>query len=311
VTEDTFFSDLVLLADIESGLAFGSTRFGVQGPVTGIPEQIMFEQRLACTTFQAWQSSSDWYPKYPGYTFDSCATFGNHAPFGTGVVDKGLHAGMLEFYNTARQAYAWINATILVEDDSKKSNIPGAIDFKLCTSGNYSQMVPATLATGAVKFCQSQISNAVPMSLVNPTVSTVFSTTLTVGSLYPKPADPTNYSQVMGYTPYVSAAFNMAQMDWLSNASQQYLAPSLELAGSQYATYADQLYSGVLLTRILLLIIFIVLCFLLYVFFYSPMLWGLDAEEKQTSAMLLMIPVDFMDKIPSIKEFVNSLDVKI
>jgi hypothetical protein len=40
------------------------------------------------------------------------------------------------------------------------------------------------------------------------------------------------------------------------------------------------------------------------------MCWALDAEQKRTSAMLLMIPADVMERIPSIRDFVARLDVK-
>lgn len=50
VTESEFFSDLTLLNDIESGLAFGTDRFTVDPPVAGIQEQLMFERDLTCTT---------------------------------------------------------------------------------------------------------------------------------------------------------------------------------------------------------------------------------------------------------------------
>jgi len=40
------------------------------------------------------------------------------------------------------------------------------------------------------------------------------------------------------------------------------------------------------------------------------MCWALDVEQKRTSAMLLMIPAEVMERIPDIRAFVEKLDVR-
>ena len=97
-------------------------------------------------------------------------------------------------------------------------------------------------------------------------------------------------------------------MEFLKQTNYNYLGVGIETNSKQYQNgVADHIakYSP---ARIGTLSAFLVLCVLLYFGFYNPMCWQLDAEQKRTSAMLLLIPTDIMERVPTIREFVQKLE---
>ena len=123
---------------------------------------------------------------------------------------------------------------------------------------------------------------------------------------------------VVNYTTaatYASKALNHTfwdpSMDALKTFDAYYLNGdkySLDSASVMYQQDLTSFISTYKTARDATLAAFIVLCFLLFVFFFNPMCWQLDAEQKRTSAMLLLIPTDVMERIPSIRAFVQKLD---
>ena len=174
--------------------------------------------------------------------------------FSHGVFNFGLHAGMLEFANQARLAYATINATL---------NDP-------LSAPAYAQ----------------QAANAAGTN------------------------NPLLFNHIFPYLDKLNTNFHNDPNTWIQNVSDTYLAEALSQSGQIYVQAIGNKIDGIFAARVGTLVAFIVLCFVLFVFFYNPMCWQLDSEQKRTSAMLLMIPADVMERIPSIRAFVQRLDVK-
>lgn len=97
-------------------------------------------------------------------------------------------------------------------------------------------------------------------------------------------------------------------MRFLQKTSDTYISYGLEQSGLLYQTGIAAYIDSYATVRVATLAAFLAICFLLFVFFYNPMCWQLDAEQKRTSAMLLLIPPDIMERIPSIRDFVQKLD---
>jgi len=57
---------------------------------------------------------------------------------------------------------------------------------------------------------------------------------------------------------------------------------------------------------IISLALFLVLNLILYLFLYSPLIRKLDIQLKQTNAMLLLVPVEILDSLPEIHEFIRA-----
>lgn len=133
-----------------------------------------------------------------------------------------------------------------------------------------------------------------------------------VGSLGTTPTanGKSQKDNVLGYLDYMYSVFHNEPNTWIQNTSETFLAEALGESGKYYVNAVQDSIDSIQPARIGTLVAFIVLCFGMYVFYYSPMCWALDAEQKRTSAMLLMIPADVMERIPSIREFVTRLDVK-
>jgi len=105
--------------------------------------------------------------------------------------------------------------------------------------------------------------------------------------------------------------FNHPAMKWMQDTcyiNGAYLDVALQQSGNLYGSAVANYIQSQYQLRLILLIVFILVSFFLYVGFYNPMCWQLDAEQKRTSAMLLLIPSDVMERIPSIREFVHKLE---
>jgi len=134
-----------------------------------------------------------------------------------------------------------------------------------------------------------------------------------LASLNTSTSTPDGVSQkeaVLGYLAYMYTIFHNQPNTWIQNTSETFLAEALTESGNYYVKSVEESISAIYPVRVATLAAFIILCFVLYVFYYSPICWALDAEQKRTSAMLLMIPADVMERIPSIRDFVARLDVK-
>jgi len=121
---------------------------------------------------------------------------------------------------------------------------------------------------------------------------------------------PTNTPAVFDYLTIINGVFHDYPNTWIKNTSETFLADALGQSGTLYVQSVGDSIDAIFPIRVGTLIAFILLCALLYFVFYSPMCVQLDAEQKRTSAMLLMIPADVMERIPSIRDFVARLDVK-
>jgi hypothetical protein len=119
-----------------------------------------------------------------------------------------------------------------------------------------------------------------------------------------------NLTAAFAYLDVLNKAFHSNLMTSMKNASEIYLDEALKKSGELYRDSVSDLVTFYQGARIALLIAFCFLCVGMYVFFYNPMCWTLDAEQKRTSAMLLMIPPDILERIPSIREFVTKIDVR-
>jgi hypothetical protein len=109
------------------------------------------------------------------------------------------------------------------------------------------------------------------------------------------------------YLDILNHVFHIPTMEFLMHASEVYLAGGLEASGRMYQNGVSTYLDGLSITRVLTLIAFILACVLLFFFVYNPMCWQLDAEQKRTSAMLLLIPNEVFERIPSIRDFVQKL----
>lgn len=119
-----------------------------------------------------------------------------------------------------------------------------------------------------------------------------------------------NLTAALVYLDKLNTVFHNPLMATMKNASEIYLDDALQLSGELYRDSVGNLVNAYQIMRIALLIVFCLLCVVMYVFFYNPMCWTLDAEQKRTSSMLLMIPSDILERIPSIRDFVQKLDVR-
>jgi hypothetical protein len=88
VTANDIMSDLEMLNDMEMGLAFGSVRFRVDAPSDVDQIALSFENMCAMVSVT------------------NCTMFAN------GLLTHGLHAGMLEFVNQARNSFSVVNITV-------------------------------------------------------------------------------------------------------------------------------------------------------------------------------------------------------
>jgi hypothetical protein len=125
-----------------------------------------------------------------------------------------------------------------------------------------------------------------------------------------KAFSPTETPAVFAYLADITKVFHDYPNTWIKNTSETFLADALGQSGTIYVQSVGNSIDAIFPTRVGTLVGFIVLYALLHFVFYSPMCVQLDAEQKRTSAMLLMIPADVMERIPSIRDFVARLDVK-
>jgi hypothetical protein len=103
-------------------------------------------------------------------------------------------------------------------------------------------------------------------------------------------------------------AIAQSPLPFLLGAGTSYLPAGVEQASQLYNAGLAALVSSTSTARIATLVGYFVLCWAMFVVYYNPMCWQLDADQKRTSAMLLLIPSEVMERIPSVKTFVQTLD---
>ena len=59
--------------------------------------------------------------------------------------------------------------------------------------------------------------------------------------------------------------------------------------------------------RVSLFIAFVIWSFLIFVFYFRPLIWDLNSEQKRTITFLLLIPAYVMDKMKSLRNFVQKM----
>eukprot|EP00455_Lapot_gusevi_P030429 TRINITY_DN3275_c0_g1_i4.p1 TRINITY_DN3275_c0_g1~~TRINITY_DN3275_c0_g1_i4.p1 ORF type:complete len:570 (+),score=115.97 TRINITY_DN3275_c0_g1_i4:39-1748(+) len=97
------------------------------------------------------------------------------------------------------------------------------------------------------------------------------------------------------------------EFDYVDNMDGLYYGKSLEYTTNMHASKFFSDLDSVFGLRVGLLIGFVALTVLLYAVFYSPLIWSLNTQNRRTSSMLLMIPADVMERIGSIRQFVDKL----
>ena len=77
------------------------------------------------------------------------------------------------------------------------------------------------------------------------------------------------------------------------------------LINSAYLNLVSSGFDSLYVARIVGLCVFIVFILALYVFYYNPLIWKLNSEQKRTTLLLLIIPANIMEKMPSLRNFVE------
>jgi hypothetical protein len=117
-------------------------------------------------------------------------------------------------------------------------------------------------------------------------------------------------AQFLETNSFYPAFHDNAAMDIMYNMTNSYLDVALNRSSLLYRDSVANLMDSYSAANKATLAAFVVLNFLMFVLFYNPMCWQLDSEQKRTSSMLLMIPADVMERLPTIRQFVEKLGVK-
>jgi len=117
-----------------------------------------------------------------------------------------------------------------------------------------------------------------------------------------------NVTAAHKYMHELAHIFHMPSMDWLAHMSETHLARGLEVSGRMFEEAVESYVHTQAVFRWVTLIAFIVICFFMFVGFYNPMCWQLDRDQKRTTSMLLLIPNEITERLPSVREFIQKLE---
>ena len=70
---------------------------------------------------------------------------------------------------------------------------------------------------------------------------------------------------------------------------------------------AQETVNALFAARLISLLIFLVVTLIMFVFYFHPLIYSLNDEQKRTIAFLLLIPSEVMEKMPALRSFVEKL----
>jgi hypothetical protein len=76
---------------------------------------------------------------------------------------------------------------------------------------------------------------------------------------------------------------------------------------SLYANAGTQAENSLSSVRVVLLVALSIITFILFFFFYNPLMWSMNTENKRTSALLLMVPPEVMDQMQELQRYFESM----
>jgi hypothetical protein len=218
-------------------------------------------------------------------------------------IETGLTVGSERFGTAAPSAFEVDQINLMSTNacrglNGADINLPGCADFDggtLAISGMHA---------GVLKFAETA---RISYALINATLQDP-SGTPAATQLNPGGTPPYNVTRAIAYMNVLAASFASPPMKLLLNASELYLDEALSRSGKLYEASVTDIIANYATARIALLIVFCVQSLFMYLNFYNPMCWQLDADQKRTSAMLLFIPVEIIESLPTVRDFVQKLD---
>jgi hypothetical protein len=94
---------------------------------------------------------------------------------------------------------------------------------------------------------------------------------------------------------------------YLSVMDDLYVAPIVNTAAQMDQSAVLNLLSANNSPRVALLSVLCVLTFALFAWYYTPLIWQMNAEQKRTSALLLMVPAEVMDGMVKLQRYFESM----